>query len=317
MAIRTLQYLKTKFETGDLPTQADFTDLIDSCYNGLTALSGSGEDANLLLSYITNFNYFDTVLATLTANSFVGTSYDNPLYTSTNLSLTADQINVNLNEVEALIYRSNTLLNVLTSQQTTVNLDVSAINVNTDQVERLISTSNTFLNALTGQINTLQTSVSTTNPRLSSIDVKLTTLIDQTDSIEEYIDQVEGYLLNIRNNTNNIPSQNSQLTRTVQLSSGLYCDNLYIWSIQGTSFAGYDQYLQIRETNGDLLFTQKIKANENFEFNFWPNGSGAITGTGFDTYIQNSLTPFTHTPGNNDLYLFVTGKSAISIPGGP
>lgn len=33
MATQTSDYLKGKFEKGDLPTQEDFTDLIDSCYN--------------------------------------------------------------------------------------------------------------------------------------------------------------------------------------------------------------------------------------------------------------------------------------------
>lgn len=174
-----------------------------------------------------------------------------------------------------------------------------------------IDNTNTLLNVLTS-------SVSATNPRLSSIDAKLTTLIDQTNNIEDYIDLVENRLTNIRDNTSNIPASNSQQTRTVQLSSRLYCSNFYIWSIQGTSFAGYDQFLQVRDgSDNSLLFTQKIKANQNFEFNFWPNGPGAITGIDFDTIIQNSLMPYTDTPGNNDLYLFVRGKSAIGQPGGP
>jgi hypothetical protein len=33
MAIQTSEELKSKFEKGDLPTQEDFADLIDSCYN--------------------------------------------------------------------------------------------------------------------------------------------------------------------------------------------------------------------------------------------------------------------------------------------
>jgi len=33
MALQTIEYLKSKFETGDLPDQNDFQDLIDSCYN--------------------------------------------------------------------------------------------------------------------------------------------------------------------------------------------------------------------------------------------------------------------------------------------
>jgi hypothetical protein len=33
MAIQASEELKSKFEKGDLPTQEDFADLIDSCYN--------------------------------------------------------------------------------------------------------------------------------------------------------------------------------------------------------------------------------------------------------------------------------------------
>ncbi len=39
MAIQTAEYLKSKFEKGDLPTQEDFIDLIDSSING--SVSGS------------------------------------------------------------------------------------------------------------------------------------------------------------------------------------------------------------------------------------------------------------------------------------
>ena len=39
MAIQTAEYLKGKFEKGDLPTQEDFTDLIDSSIN--SSISGN------------------------------------------------------------------------------------------------------------------------------------------------------------------------------------------------------------------------------------------------------------------------------------
>lgn len=39
MATQTSDYLKGKFEKGDLPTQEDFADLIDSCYNN--SISGN------------------------------------------------------------------------------------------------------------------------------------------------------------------------------------------------------------------------------------------------------------------------------------
>lgn len=39
MALQTREHLKSKFEKGDLPTQEDFTDLIDSCVHGITGLT--------------------------------------------------------------------------------------------------------------------------------------------------------------------------------------------------------------------------------------------------------------------------------------
>lgn len=40
MARQTSEYLKGKFEKGDLPTQDDFSDLIDSCYNTISGYYG-------------------------------------------------------------------------------------------------------------------------------------------------------------------------------------------------------------------------------------------------------------------------------------
>lgn len=215
-----------------------------------------------------------------------------------------------LTAVKVTLDFSNTLLTELTAKQTTVNLDVSAINLNTNELEELVRTVNrsvtgvdvditTFNRQLTGQVLTINQNVSATNPRLSSIDVKLTTLINQTDNIE-------GSLNSIANNTSYLPFDLGTV-RTVQLSSGLNCGAFYIWSIQGTSFANYDQYLQVRAEDFSLIFTQKIKANENFKFVFWPNGPGQLAGAETIS-IHNSLTPFAHSPGNNDLYLFVRGQ---------
>jgi hypothetical protein len=48
MAIQTADYLKTRFEKGDLPSQEDFSDLIDSSIN--SSISG-------------NVTFFDSVTA--------------------------------------------------------------------------------------------------------------------------------------------------------------------------------------------------------------------------------------------------------------
>lgn len=41
MARKTKEELKSLFEPNDLPTDQDFTDLIDSCYNSISGYSGT------------------------------------------------------------------------------------------------------------------------------------------------------------------------------------------------------------------------------------------------------------------------------------
>jgi hypothetical protein len=159
-------------------------------------------------------------------------------------------------------------------------------------------------------LTTLNRNISSTNPRLSSIDTKLTTLINQTDGIEGSIDEIESFLDGIRNNTSLVEYNATELTfyrTSTGPVSGINSGFFQIWSIEGTSYAGYDQYLQIYDYDFSLLlFTQSIKAGENFKFNFRHGGAGVIRVE--NGVIRNSLTPFTHTPGNNDLYLLVRGQ---------
>lgn len=67
MAIQTAEYLKEKFEKGDLPTQEDFTDLIDSSIN--SSVSG-------------NVTFFNSVTANdaIFCNSIVIQSLDGIKY---------------------------------------------------------------------------------------------------------------------------------------------------------------------------------------------------------------------------------------------
>lgn len=64
------------------------------------------------------------------------------------VSLSAGDLNVNLNDVENLVRESNTLLNALTAKNVDIDLNLSAIDVNTDEVESLIRESNTKLNTI-------------------------------------------------------------------------------------------------------------------------------------------------------------------------
>jgi len=212
-----------------------------------------------------------------------------------------------------------TLLNALTAKQDTFNLDISAINVSTDELEDLIRTVNvsvtatntsleTFNRQLTAHTLTINQNVSSTNPRLFSIDAKLTTLINQTDQIEGYIDGVETQLNSVISNTQVLNWGVGTVRTSPGPVSGINLNAFSIWSVEGTSYAGYDQYLQIVDTTTNILyFTQLIKSGENFKFNFRQNGAGDITIDSTGAEVRNSLTPFSHTPGNSDLYLLVRG----------
>jgi hypothetical protein len=41
MSRQTSDHLKGRFEKGDLPSQDDFSDLIDSCFNAISGYNGS------------------------------------------------------------------------------------------------------------------------------------------------------------------------------------------------------------------------------------------------------------------------------------
>lgn len=145
----------------------------------------------------------------------------------------------------------------------------------------------TFNRQLSSQVLTINQNVSATNTRLQ-------TLINQTDGLENTTN-------NIANNTNAFYPYNITNLTTNSLVSGLNVEEAFIFSIHGTSYAGYDQYLQVYSlAEGSIVFSQIIKANENFYFEF-PRGFYMEGGT-----VRNSLTPMTHTPGNNDLTMTIS-----------
>jgi hypothetical protein len=299
----------------------------------LTAVQVKIDNTNTLLNVLTakqdTFN-FDISSVNVNTNELEG------LTRTINVSITAT--NTRLDVLTAVDYatRANqnsqiTLLNSLTASTDelegltrTVNASVTATNNNlvtfnrqlTGQVlafnNQLSGQVQTLNTQLTGQLLTINQNVSSTNPRLSSIDTKLTTLINQTDQIEGYVDLVETKLDTVIDNTSYKVYQQSfpNNYRTSQGPvSGIDIQGFEIWSVEGTSFAGYDQYLQIVENGVPqfVLFSQLIKPGENFKFNFRQNGPGQIFIGGSGGSVRNSLTPFSHTPGNNDLYLLVRG----------
>ena len=79
MSIQSKTTLKSYFNTGDKPTEAQFADLIDSCYNGLRQIdeqlvSNSGSGGGFMTFYTsfnnTNFNKY------ISSNVFVQLIYN-------------------------------------------------------------------------------------------------------------------------------------------------------------------------------------------------------------------------------------------------
>lgn len=98
--------LKTKFETGDKPTGADYADLIDTLAAQATDLGSDGNNENIIYG-IENY----TVLETLNAPQWrivkyvVGISYNdgsNNKYYATELSVLIDKNNINVSEYAVL-----------------------------------------------------------------------------------------------------------------------------------------------------------------------------------------------------------------------
>jgi len=63
MARTSISYVKTRFETGDRPTQEDYVDLIDTATGQATDLGSSGNNENQI-SDIQNPTVFDSFSAT-------------------------------------------------------------------------------------------------------------------------------------------------------------------------------------------------------------------------------------------------------------
>jgi hypothetical protein len=78
MAIKTVSELKAYFETGDVPTESEFGDLIDSTFNATSGLNGTNGFANLsVISLSTSEIYSDGlqgVSESLTVNTPGGTA---------------------------------------------------------------------------------------------------------------------------------------------------------------------------------------------------------------------------------------------------
>ena len=100
MAVIPITTLKTKFETGDRPTGADFADLIDTTSYRAEALGGDGNNS-ATINGIENPTVFDTIDTSVwrTVKYVVQMSKATAGYfKSTELNIVFDGININITE---------------------------------------------------------------------------------------------------------------------------------------------------------------------------------------------------------------------------
>lgn len=96
-----------------------------------------------------------------------------------------------LTAVNLELQKSNTLLDILTAQQTTINLDISAVNINTDSVESLIENTNLRLDTLTGIDYSTSFKQDRTNTLLEELTAKNTTVNLDVSAINLNTDEIE------------------------------------------------------------------------------------------------------------------------------
>ena len=100
MAIVPINTLKTKFETGDRPTQQDFMDLIDTTSYRADSLGGDGNNS-VTINGIESATVFDTIDTTVwrTIKYLVQLSHASTTsYRSLELNLVFDGTNQNITE---------------------------------------------------------------------------------------------------------------------------------------------------------------------------------------------------------------------------
>jgi hypothetical protein len=102
MARTTLSYVKSRFETGDRPSQEDYVDLIDTVSSQATDLGSFGNNENTITG-IENPTVIDSFDATVwrmikyIVSISKTTAGDNKFY-ATELTILVDGVNVNVTE---------------------------------------------------------------------------------------------------------------------------------------------------------------------------------------------------------------------------
>ena len=129
MARTTIPLVKTKFETGDRPTQADYEDLIDTVAAQSTDLGTFGNNENTITG-IENPTIVDNFSATAWRMvkyivSIAKTSNGDNKYYATELTILIDGTNVNVSEYGTIDNDGNIGTVSVSKVGSTVNLTVT------------------------------------------------------------------------------------------------------------------------------------------------------------------------------------------------
>jgi putative lipoic acid-binding regulatory protein len=232
-------------------------------------------NSNTLLASLTSitqteFDQTQTLLDALT--SLQNSKQDEVITLLNQLTANTDSLEINSDEVEALLSGSNsrldaltaidyatsskqdsiiTLLDVLTAKETTISLDVSAININTDEIEELIEQSNTLLDALTAKVTITDiTGLETRLDVLTAVDYatsakqdvsntlfdSLTAIqVEKQDQIITLLNSISGYVSEVDISINGIESNVDQVET---LLNDLTASNV---NVPGFSIPPYDE----------------------------------------------------------------------------
>ena len=102
MAIMTLPFVKTKFQTGDRPTQEDYEQLIDTTASQATNLGSAGNNDNTIsgienVSVVDNFDATEWRMVKYIISISMTSGGNNKFY-ATELTILVDGSNVNVSE---------------------------------------------------------------------------------------------------------------------------------------------------------------------------------------------------------------------------
>ena len=117
MAIIPISTLKGKFESGDIPTGADFTDLIDTTSYRAEALGGDGNNSSTV-NGIESATIFDTIDTTTwrTIKYLIQISHPSTsVYKSTEINIVFDGTNQNITEFCTVSNTTNSIGNITAS----------------------------------------------------------------------------------------------------------------------------------------------------------------------------------------------------------